>query len=149
MKFPPAFSPAPCSTSWRNQPSTKKRASNQRLPLLTLCDRIFSVIFSLEDAMRKALPSLFPNLLGTTSSARVEFYDKFQRVADEYDHDFIGKCGGDLDTTLIFVSVFYRYPDHRVNLMLFRGDTRPVFFPLSRALSFSTYKASSSRITKR
>jgi len=98
--------------------------------------------------MRKALPSLFPSLLGTTSSARVEFYDKFQRVADEYDHDFIGKCGEDLDTTLIFVSVFCRDSDHRANPMFFRGD-RLVFFPLSRAPSFSTYKASSSRITRR
>lgn len=97
--------------------------------------------------MLKALPSLFPNLK-TANNARDEFYDKFQRVADEYDRDFIGKYGGDLDITLIFVSAFYRYPDHRVNLMFSRGD-RPVFFPLSRALSFSTYRASSSRITRR
>jgi len=97
--------------------------------------------------MLKALSSHFPNLK-TANNARDEFYDKFQRVADEYDRDFIGKYGGDLDTTLIFVSVFYRYPGRRVNPMFFWGD-RPVFFPLSRALSFSTYRASSSRITKR
>jgi len=54
--------------------------------------------------MLKALPSLFPNLLGTASSARVEFYDKFQREADEYDRDFMKKYDEDLNTTLIFVS---------------------------------------------
>ena len=56
--------------------------------------------------MLKALPSLFPNKLGTASSVRAEFYDKFQREAEEFDGDFLKKCGGDLDTTLIFVSVF-------------------------------------------
>ena len=55
--------------------------------------------------MLKALPSLFPNLLGTASSARVEFYDKFQREADEYDRDFMKKYDEDLNTTLIFVSI--------------------------------------------
>ena len=38
---------------------------------------------SLEDAMLKPLPALFPNLLATSSGPRVEFYDKFQRGADE------------------------------------------------------------------
>lgn len=56
--------------------------------------------------MVKALPTLFPHLLGTASSARVEFYDKFQREADEYDRDFMKKYDEDLNTTLIFVSVF-------------------------------------------
>ena len=55
--------------------------------------------------MLKALPSLFPNLLGTTAGARVEFYDKFQREADEHDRDFMKKYDEDLNTTLIFVSV--------------------------------------------
>ena len=54
--------------------------------------------------MLKALPILFPHLLKTTSgSAPVEFYDKFQREADERDSDFVKKYGEDLDTTLIFV----------------------------------------------
>ena len=65
-------------------------------------DRVF--VLSLEEAMLKALPSLFPHLLGTASGARVEFYDKFQREADEYDGDFIKKYDEDLNTTLIFVS---------------------------------------------
>ena len=55
--------------------------------------------------MRKALPSLFPNLLGTPTGARVEFYDKFQSEADGYDRDFMKKYDEDLNTTLIFVSV--------------------------------------------
>jgi len=54
--------------------------------------------------MLKALPSLFPNLLGTPTGARVEFYDKFQREADGYDGDFMKTYAEDLDTTLIFVS---------------------------------------------
>jgi len=67
--------------------------------------------------MLKALPSLFPNLLGTASSARVEFYGKFQQEADEYDSDFM-KYDEDLNTTLIFVSIrsFSRiYLDHDSN----------------------------------
>ena len=37
-------------------------------------------------------------------TARVEFYDKYKREADEYDKDFIKKYDQDLNTTLIFVS---------------------------------------------
>ena len=70
-------------------------------PLVTV-----RLVRSLEEAMLKALPSLFPNLLGTTSSPRVDFYDKFQREADEHDRDFTKKYDDDLNTTLIFVSVF-------------------------------------------
>ena len=57
--------------------------------------------------MLKALQSLFPNLPETPSSARAEFYDKFHRETEEYDRDFITKCDGDLNTTLIFVSVWF------------------------------------------
>ena len=57
--------------------------------------------------MLKALPSLFSNLLGTSSNARVEFCDKFQREADEYDRDCIKKYDEDLNTTLIFVSAWF------------------------------------------
>jgi len=56
--------------------------------------------------MLKALPSLFPNLLGTSSSARVEFYDKFQREANGCDRDFM-KYDEDLNTTLMFVSILF------------------------------------------
>ena len=54
--------------------------------------------------MLKALPALFPSL-GTTNNPAVEFYSKFQRAADDYDHDFIKKYDEDLNTTLIFVSI--------------------------------------------
>lgn len=55
--------------------------------------------------MLKALPTLFPHLLGNINNARMEFYDKFQREADEYDRDFMKKYDEDLNTTLIFVRV--------------------------------------------
>ena len=60
--------------------------------------------------MLKVLPTLFPHLLGTTSSAPVELYDKFQREADERDRDFVKKYGEDLDTTLIFVGFPSLFP---------------------------------------
>ena len=75
--------------------------------------------------MLKALPTLFPHLLGTASSARVEFYDKFQREADEYDRDFMKKYDEDLNTTLIFVSVFLSslmHPSRDINLLSFSGN---------------------------
>jgi len=67
---------------------------------------IFSVVFSLEDAVLNALPALFANRLGTTSNARVEFYDKFQRASDEHDRGFVKTYDEDLNSTLIFVSIF-------------------------------------------
>ena len=66
----------------------------------------FPVVFSLEDAPPGALPSRPPNRSGTATSARVEFYDKFRRAADEYDRDFVKKCDEDLNITLVFVGVF-------------------------------------------
>ena len=36
---------------------------------------------------------------------RTEFYNRFQREIEEHDRDFEKKYGGDLDATLIFVSV--------------------------------------------
>jgi len=60
--------------------------------------------------MLKALPTLFPNLLGTASNPAVEFYNKFQRTADDHDRDFIKKYDEDLNSTLIFVSIFLRTP---------------------------------------
>ena len=66
--------------------------------------------------MLKALPSLFPNLLGTSNNPRVEFYNKFQREADDYDHDFMKKHDEDLNTTLIFVSIFCIYVSRGVHL---------------------------------
>jgi len=56
--------------------------------------------------MLKALPTLFPSLLGMTSNPAVKFYNKFQRAADDHDHDFIKKYDEDLSSTLIFVRIF-------------------------------------------
>ena len=55
--------------------------------------------------MRKALQSFFPSINGPTGGARQEFYNVFQREANERDRDFTEKYDSDLDTTLIFVSV--------------------------------------------
>lgn len=66
--------------------------------------------------MVKALPTLFPHLLGTASGARTEFYDKFQREADEYDRDFMRKYDEDLNTTLIFVGPLFLLCLRDVNL---------------------------------
>ena len=83
---------------------------------------------SLEDAMLKALPSLFPNLLGTAgSNPRVEFYEKFGREAEDHDREFTDKYDDDLDTTLIFVSAFST-PTSIVTLICFSGEIgRSVF----------------------
>jgi hypothetical protein len=94
--------------------------------------------------MLKALPSLFPNLLGTASSARVEFYDKFQREADEYDRDFMKKYDEDLNTTLIFVGAF-PVSTSVVALICFSGGNRPVCSPRSHPLSSSMFRAISNR----
>ena len=57
--------------------------------------------------MLKALETHFSRNLETANSARVDFYNKFQRAADNHDRDFVKKCGGDLDTTLIFVGLLF------------------------------------------
>lgn len=70
-------------------------------PLLTA-----SLVASLENAVNNVLKTYFPRL-ESTSNARVQFYNKFQRGADEYDRDFLDKHKADLDTTLIFVGSFF------------------------------------------
>jgi hypothetical protein len=70
-------------------------------------------IASLEDAMLKALPTLFPHHLGTDHNTRVEFYNGFQRQTSNHDRDFIKKYDEDLNTTLIFVGVFSFLPCSR------------------------------------
>jgi len=57
------------------------------LRLQSVLDVFFSS--SPEDAMLKAFQSLYLNILGTASSARVEFYDKLQRETNEYDINFM------------------------------------------------------------
>ena len=39
------------------------------------------------------------------ADSRVKFYDKYYKVAEEYDEVFMKKHEEDLNTTLIFVSV--------------------------------------------
>jgi hypothetical protein len=98
--------------------------------------------------MLKALPSLFPNLLGTSSSARVKFYDKFQCEADEYDRDFMKKYDEDLNTTLIFVSTSFAVTPVAVFIWFFQAY-RPVCSPQSYPLSLSTFRTTSNRITNK
>ena len=52
---------------------------------------------------------------GTTSNPAVEFYNKFHRAADDHDRDFIKKYDEDLNSTLIFVSIFSMHFDSRMN----------------------------------
>ena len=63
-------------------------------------------VSSLEGAIIRALETHFSRNGGTVNSARVDFYNKFQRAADDHDRDFVKQYGGDLDTTLIFVGLF-------------------------------------------
>lgn len=57
----------------------------------------------MEDAFRDALKSVLDDAR-VGGNPRVNFYNKFQREAEEHDRDFEKKYDGDLDTTLIFVS---------------------------------------------
>jgi hypothetical protein len=101
------------------------------VPRCDICCSVFpnhslsSSCSSLDDAVLKALKTHFPRHPGTTNSARAEFYNKFQREADEHDHDFVKKCGGDLDTTLIFVGLL---PSPSVLVVFLLWD-RPVCSP--------------------
>lgn len=69
-----------------------------------------------------------PNLLRTSGTVRVEFYNNFRREADECDRDFMKKYGEDLNTTLIFVSILFAYASVAVFIWLSWGY-RPVFSP--------------------
>ena len=59
----------------------------------------------LEAALRDALKSVLGGA-GPGANPRMEFYNKFQREMEEYDRDFERKYDEDLNTTLIFVSVY-------------------------------------------
>jgi len=59
----------------------------------------------LEEALRDALVSVLGSA-GTGANPRVQFYNKFQREMEEYDRDFEKKYDEDLNTTLIFVSLY-------------------------------------------
>ena len=73
------------------------RSNNLLLLTPTFIDLL---IASLEDALKNYFTPL-----ESTSDARAEFYNKFKREAEDYDKEFSDKYGGDLDTTLVFVSL--------------------------------------------
>ena len=58
----------------------------------------------LEEAPRDALKSVLDST-ATDVNPRLEFYNKFQQEMDGHDRDFEKKCGEDLNTTLVFVSI--------------------------------------------
>ena len=71
------------------------------------------LVFSSEEARRKVSPSPFH---GTARGVYIEFYNKFQRKADEYDGDFVEKYERDLSTIMVFVSFLFRIRlDRRVD----------------------------------
>ena len=98
--------------------------------------------------MLKALPSLFPNLLGATDSARVEFYDKFRQEVDDHDHEFTKNYDKDLNTTLIFVGIFFVFTSVAIFIWFFWRN-RPVYSLQSHRFFLSTSRASSNRTSKK
>lgn len=104
--FPPVSTPAFRSTPWGDRPSIKKSVSNRHPFSVSNHFLIHFFVFSLENAVVKALETHFSRQLDTSNNPRDRFYDKFQRAADDHDRDFAKKCGGDLNTTLIFVGLF-------------------------------------------
>lgn len=40
------------------------------------------------------------------TDSTTNFWTAYKKVADEHDHDLISKCAADLETSLLFVSVF-------------------------------------------
>ena len=95
--------------------------------------------------MLKALPTLFPNIIGMASNPRVEFFEKFDRAADDHDRNFIKKYDEDLNTTLIFVSTF----SGSTSISCESERNRPVCSPRSHLLLSSTFKANLNRISKK
>lgn len=67
--------------------------------------------------MLKTLSKQFPSL-GTTGDPAVEFYNKFQRAADDHDAGFIGRHDEDLNTALIAVSISPAQPNINTNPVL-------------------------------
>jgi hypothetical protein len=82
----------------------------------------FPLVFSSEEVQPKVSAS---PLHGTARGACIEFYDKFQRQADEHDRDFAEKYERDLNTIMVFVSVLFRiHLDRGVDLFFWAN--RPV-----------------------
>jgi len=96
--------------------------------------------------MLKALPTIFPSLLGTSSNPAIEFYNKFQRAADDHDRDFIKKYDEDLNSTLIFVSIFLHTSQFLCEPHFWN---RLVYSPQSHLLSLLMFKASSNQTLRK
>jgi hypothetical protein len=131
-----------------SEPTISSRAYVQSTPfyrLSTFVTTSFPLVFSSEETRSKVSTS---PLHGTARGASVEFYDKFQRKADEYDRDFVEKYERGLDTFVIFVSVLFRiHLDRRIDL--FSWANRPVCYPRSHPRSSLIFRADSDRITKK
>jgi hypothetical protein len=85
----------------------------RRLSISAFVTTSFVLVFSSEEARRK-VPTSPPH--GTARGACIEFYNKFQRKADEYDRDFVEKYERDLNTVMVFVSFLFRIRlDRRVD----------------------------------
>lgn len=70
--------------------------------------------------------SFSPNLLDPASNARAEIYDKFLHEASGCDRNFMKECGKNLNTTLIFVSIFRICIGRGVNFV-FSGEQAGLF----------------------
>ena len=58
------------------------------------------------------LRSLKQGVLPTNEGHRVQFYDNYRKVAEEYDKEFVKQHDEDLNTTLIFVSLAPKSSEH-------------------------------------
>ena len=58
------------------------------------------------------LRSLKHGVLPTNEGHRVQFYDNYRKVAEEYDKEFVKQHDEDLNTTLIFVSLAPKSGEH-------------------------------------
>lgn len=81
--------------------------NEQSVPLLFSKLRADIHISRLDDnpnALRLSLEKFLASIKPTEVDPRREFYNAFNREADEYDRDFHKKYHDDLNTSLIFVS---------------------------------------------
>ena len=84
--------------------------------------------------------------LGTAGGAPVEFYNEFQREADQHDRDLLGKYECDLNAALILRIFFFVHLNRGANAKVSLGN-RPVCSMWSHPLSLSISRAISSQIT--
>jgi len=138
-------------TKQRPGPGSNYQSKNVRrndFPyIIYLTNNFFFRRSSLEDDAFVPLPGLHPSVLGENDRAHIGLYDKFHRIADDHDRDFVKKYDGDLDTTLIFVSI--SRISTLVSFSYWSEGNRPVCSPQSHPLSLSTFGASSNRTTRK